>query len=91
MHAVGSALRAADSDSRPAGNPHMDPRINNFPIRTLGVVFSLLIPVNGAMADWPSMNGGMMGNGNWYGSGAVWLPVLVIIVLGAVLFAVLRK
>ena len=69
----------------------MDTHIHSIRVRTLGVLSLLLMPVSGAMADWPSMNGGMMGNGNWYGSGDVWLPALVIIVLGAVLFAVLRK
>jgi len=69
----------------------MSTQINSVLLRTLGVVSLLLMPTSGAMADWPSMNGGMMGNGDWYGSGGVWLPALVIIVLGAVLFAVLRK
>ncbi len=69
----------------------MDPHTKNILVRTLGVAPFLMMPVSAAMADWPSMNGGMMGNGNWYGSGAVWLPALVIIALGAVLFAVLRK
>lgn len=69
----------------------MSTQINTTLLRTFGVVSLQLLPVSGAMADWPSMNGGMMGDGNWYGSGVVWLPALVIIVLGAVLFAVLRK
>ena len=37
------------------------------------------------------MDGGTMGNGHWYGTGGVWLPVLAIVVVGAVLFAVLRR
>lgn len=54
-------------------------------------VVATLLPVGGAMADRTAMNGGMMGNGNWYGTGAVWLPVLAIVIVGAVLFAVLRR
>jgi hypothetical protein len=69
----------------------MSTQINVALVRMLCVVSALLLPASGAMAEWPSMNGGMMGDGNWYGSGAVWLPALVIIALGAVLFAVLRK
>lgn len=69
----------------------MGTQINTVFVRTLGVVSLLLIPVSGAMADGTPMNGGMMGNGHWYGTGGVWLPALAIIVLGVVLFAVLRK
>ena len=69
----------------------MGTQINGILVRTLGVVSLMLIPVSGAMADRTPMNGGMMENGNWYGTGGVWLPALVIIVLGIVLFAVLRR
>ncbi|MBK7903003.1 MAG: hypothetical protein IPJ97_08715 [Proteobacteria bacterium] len=51
----------------------------------------LLMPVSNAMADGTPMNGGMMGSGHWYGMGGVWLPALAIIVLGVVLFAVIRR
>jgi len=69
----------------------MRTQIDRVLVRTLLVVPMMLIPISDAMADGTPMNGGMMGNGNWYGSGGVWLPALVIIVLGVVLFAVLRK
>lgn len=69
----------------------MGPQINNVLVRTLGIACLMLMPISGAMADSTPMNGGMMGNGNWYGNGGVWLPALVVIVLGAVLFAVLRR
>lgn len=69
----------------------MGPQINHVLFRTLGIASLMLMPVGGAMADSTPMNGGMMGNGNWYSSGGVWLPALVVIVLGVVLFAVLRK
>ena len=55
------------------------------------VVASLLMPVGAAMADGTTMGGGTMGNGNWYENSGVWLPVLAIVVVGAVLFAVLRR
>jgi hypothetical protein len=55
------------------------------------VAAAVMLPVGDAIADWAPMNGGMMGNGNWYGTGGVWLPVLTIVVVGAVLFAVLRR
>jgi hypothetical protein len=51
----------------------------------------MLMPVGAALADSTPMNGGMMEHGNWYSSGDVWLPALVIIVLGVVIYAVLRR
>jgi len=66
-------------------------QINGVLVRTLGVASMMLTMVSGAMADGTPMNGGMMGNGTWYGGGGAWLPAMVIIVLGVVLFAVLRK
>lgn len=69
----------------------MRTQIDRVLVRTLGVASLMLMPVSGAMADSTSMNGGMMGNGNWYGTGGVWLPALLIVVLGAVLYAVLRR
>jgi hypothetical protein len=69
----------------------MPAKITSLLARTLGVMSMTVMTVNGAIADSTPMNGGMMGNGNWYGSGGVWLPALLIVVLGVVLFAVLRK
>ena len=61
----------------------------------LGVVPALLMPVSGAMADNTRMGGGMMDNGNTYGHmygfNSAWLIGLVVVVLGVVLVAVLRK
>ena len=54
-------------------------------------VATMLLPVSAAIAQGGMMDGGTMGNGHWYGTGGVWLPVLVIVVVGAVLFAVLRR
>ena len=69
----------------------MDATIKSRLFTTLLVAAAALLPVGGAMADGTNMNGGMMGNGHWYGTGGVWLPVLAIVVVGAVLFAVLRR
>ena len=56
------------------------------------IVASTLIPLGAAMAQTTMMESGTMGNGHWYGNGGeVWLPVLAIVVVGAVLFAVLRR
>jgi hypothetical protein len=52
---------------------------------------AMLLPVGAAIAQGGMMDGGTMGNGHWYGTGGVWLPVLAIVVVGAVLFAVLRR
>lgn len=55
------------------------------------IVTAMLLPVHVAIAQGTMMDGGTMGNGHWYGTGGVWLPVLAIVVVGAVLFAVLRR
>jgi len=48
------------------------------------------LPVGTAMAQETMMNDGMMENGHWYGFG-VWLPVLAVVVVGAALYAILRR
>ena len=62
----------------------------------LGVLPSLVLPVSNALADnTPTGDGGMMGNGSsyghMYGFNGAWLIALVVVVLGVVLVAVLRK
>lgn len=69
----------------------MGTRINSALVRSLGVLSLMLMPISGAMADGTRMNGGMMGNEHWYGTGGVWLSALAIVVLGAVLFTAIRK
>lgn len=60
-----------------------------------GVVPLLLMPFSAAMADNTPMGGGMMDNGSTYGHtygfNSAWLIALVVVVLGVVLVAVLRK
>lgn len=62
----------------------------------LGVLPVLVTPVSAALADnTPMSGGGMMGNGSsyghMYGFNSAWLIALVVVVLGVVLVAVLRK
>ena len=61
----------------------------------LGVLPALVIPVSAAMADNTPMGGGMMDTGSTYGHmygfNSAWLIALVVVVLGVVLVAVLRK
>ena len=61
----------------------------------LGVLPALVIPVSTALADNTPMGGGMMGNGSTYGHmygiNGAWLIGLVVVVLGIVLVAVLRR
>jgi hypothetical protein len=63
---------------------------SRFPTAVL-IVTSMLLHVDVAIAQGAMMDGGTMGNGHWYGTAGVWLPVLAIIVVGAVLFAVQRR
>ena len=67
--------------------------------RTLATVLrvlpALVIPISTVLADNTPMGGGMMGNGSTsghiYGFNSAWLIALVVVVLGIVLVAVLRK
>jgi len=69
----------------------MDTTVESRLSTALLVVVAILLPAGGAMADWNSMNGAMTGNAHWYGSGVAWLPVSAIVLVGAVLFAILRR
>lgn len=70
----------------------MDTTIKSLRTNALLVAAAVLLPVGPAAAQGGPTGGGMMGNGHWYGTGGgVWLPVLAIVVVGAVLFAVLRR
>ncbi len=62
----------------------------------LGVLPVLVTPVSAALADnTPMSGGGMMDSGSsyghMYGFNSAWLIALVVVVLGVVLVAVLRK
>ena len=55
------------------------------------IITAMLLPIDAAIAQGAMMDGGTMGTEHWFGTGGVWLPVLAIVVVGAVLFAVLRR
>ena len=49
----------------------------------------LLLLFGGGMATGTMMSGGMMGSGSMGGINWMWLPTLVVVVLGVVLFSVI--
>ena len=55
------------------------------------IITAMLLPIDAAIAQGAMMDGGTMANEHWYSTGGVWLPVLAIVVMGAVLFAVVRR
>lgn len=69
----------------------MDATIRSRLSAALLVTAAALLPAGAVMAQGGPTGGQMMGNGHWYGTGGVWLPVFAIVVVGAVLFAVLRR
>jgi hypothetical protein len=53
------------------------------------VVALLLLLFGGGMATGTLMSGGMMGSGSMGGISWMWLPTLLVVALGVVLFSVL--
>ncbi len=53
------------------------------------VVALLLLLFGGGMATGTMMSGGMMGSGSMGGISWMWLPTLLVVVLGAVLFSMI--
>jgi hypothetical protein len=53
------------------------------------VVALLLLFFGGAMTTGTIMSGGMMGSGSMGGINWMWLPTLLVVVLGVVLFSVI--
>ncbi len=49
----------------------------------------LLFLFGGGMATGTMMSGGMMGSGSMWGISWMWLPTLLLVVLGFVLFSVI--
>ena len=49
----------------------------------------LLLLFGGAMATGTMMSGGMMGSGSMGGISWMWLPTVLVVVLGVVLFSVI--
>ena len=55
----------------------------------LVVVALLLLLFGGGMTTGTMMSGGYMGSGSMGGISWMWLPTLLIVILGAVLFSVI--
>lgn len=53
------------------------------------VVAFLLLLFGGGMATGTIMSGGMMGSGSMGGIDWMWLPTLLVVVLGVVLFSLI--
>ena len=53
------------------------------------VVALLLLLFGGGMVTGTMMSGGMMGSGSMGGISWMWLPTLLVVVLGSVLFSVI--
>ena len=53
------------------------------------VIALLLLLFGGGMATGTMMSGGMMGSGSMGGFSWMWLPTLLVVVLGIVIFSVL--
>ena len=53
------------------------------------VVALLLLLFGGGMATGTMMSGGMMGSGSMGGISWMWLPTLLVVVLGVALFSVI--
>ena len=53
------------------------------------IVAALLLLFGGGMMTGTTLSGGMMGSGSMGGISWMWLPTLLIVVLGAVLFSVI--
>ena len=55
------------------------------------IVAALLLLFGGGMMTGTTMSGGMMGNGSMGGISWMWLPTLLVVILGVVLFSVLFR
>ncbi len=78
----------AMGDARKAGNI-MDATTRTALVVAFVVAAVLLLLFGGGMATGTMMSGGMMGSGSMGGISWMWLPTLLLVVLGAVLFSVI--
>jgi len=67
----------------------MDANTRTVVVIAFAVVALLLLLFGGGMMTGTTMSGGMMGSGSMAGFSWMWLPTLLVIVLGVVLFSVL--
>jgi hypothetical protein len=67
----------------------MDATTKTVLVIAFAVVALLLLIFGGGMATGTMMSGGMMGSGSMGGISWMWLPTLLVVILGVALFAVL--
>jgi len=67
----------------------MDPASKTGLMIAFAVSAVLLLIFGGGMATGTMMSGGMMGSGSMGGVSWMWLPTLLVVVIGAVLFSAL--
>jgi len=67
----------------------MDATTRTALVIAFAVVALLLLLFGGGMTTGTIMSGGMMGSGSMGGISWMWVPTLLVVVLGGVLFSVL--
>ena len=65
----------------------MDATIKTPLVIALAVVFLLLLLFGGGMSTGTMMSGGYMGSGSMGGISWMWLPTLLVVILGVVLYS----
>ena len=64
----------------------MDATTKTALVIAFGVVILLLLLLGGGMTTGAMMSGGMMGNGSMGGFSWMWIPTLLVVGLGVLLF-----
>jgi hypothetical protein len=67
----------------------MDPTSKTAPVIAFVVIALLLLLFGGGMATGTMFSGGMMGSGSMGGISWMWLPTLLVAVLGVALFSII--
>ena len=67
----------------------MEATTKTFLVIAFVVAALLLLFFGGGMATGTMMSGGMMGSGSMGGISWMWLPTLLVVIIGAVLFSVI--
>jgi hypothetical protein len=88
VYTYGIEIRHAEFDRTLQKEPHiMNDTSKTALIIALVVAVLLLLLFGGGMATGTMMSGGMMGSGSMGGVSWMWLPTLLVVVLGLVLFS----
>ena len=69
----------------------MDASTRTALVIALVIVAVLLLLFGGGMATGTMMTGGMMGSGSMGGISWMWLPTVLVVVVGIALFSVIAK